>query len=476
MFDGRFVGFADFLVLETARRYRLRDTKLARSVKVEALLQLAAYAETLAAAGVPVARRGRAGARRRHHGRATGSTSCCRSTGPGAPRCSDLLDDHLAGGNRGELGRRARARLLPLPGVRRRRSATHDDLLLVAGMRVSQRARLIDAGITTVHELAAHTGPVPDCRRRAVAALSAQARLQVARRVDGRPPYEVVDAAAADAAARRRQGRPVLRLRGRPAVDGRRPRVGPGVPVRRARRSTARSSRCGRTTARGAPGAAVDFLDDGAQAAQALPATCTSTTTPPTRRRALLRLAGRYGVGEDEVDDLLRNGVLVDLYPLVRKSIRVGTENYSLKSLEPLYMGDELRDRRRHHRRPTRSPHTPATASCAPTAATTRRRPCSRRSRTTTATTAARRDRLRDWLVARAIESGVPPVRPAAVVTADEAASATDDDLAPTRCAGSPATPSTPAPPNRPRSRWSRRPAGITDARTSRSGGRTSTG
>lgn len=52
MFDGRFVGFADFLVLE-GQRYRLRDTKLARSVKVEALLQLAAYADTLARAGPP---------------------------------------------------------------------------------------------------------------------------------------------------------------------------------------------------------------------------------------------------------------------------------------------------------------------------------------------------------------------------------------------------------------------------------------
>ena len=54
MFDGRFAGFADFLVLE-GEQYRLRDTKLARSVKVEALLQLAAYADTLAHAGVPVA-------------------------------------------------------------------------------------------------------------------------------------------------------------------------------------------------------------------------------------------------------------------------------------------------------------------------------------------------------------------------------------------------------------------------------------
>ena len=54
MFDGRFVGFADFLVLggpPGLQRYRLQDTKLARSVKVEALLQLAAYADALTAAG-----------------------------------------------------------------------------------------------------------------------------------------------------------------------------------------------------------------------------------------------------------------------------------------------------------------------------------------------------------------------------------------------------------------------------------------
>ncbi len=60
-------------------------------------------------------------------------------------------------------------------------------------------------------------------------------------------------------------------------------------------------------------------------------------------KTALLRLAGTYGVGEEEVDDLLRNGVLVDLYPLVRKSLRVGAESFSLKALEPLYMGSQLR-------------------------------------------------------------------------------------------------------------------------------------
>jgi hypothetical protein len=54
MFDGRFVGFADFLVRD-GQQYRVVDTKLARSAKVPALLQLAAYADTLARAGVAVA-------------------------------------------------------------------------------------------------------------------------------------------------------------------------------------------------------------------------------------------------------------------------------------------------------------------------------------------------------------------------------------------------------------------------------------
>ena len=58
MFDGRFVGFADFVVRdgdEPDAPYRVLDTKLARHAKVTALLQIAAYADALGAAGVPVA-------------------------------------------------------------------------------------------------------------------------------------------------------------------------------------------------------------------------------------------------------------------------------------------------------------------------------------------------------------------------------------------------------------------------------------
>ena len=49
---------------------------------------------------------------------------------------------------------------------------------------------------------------------------------------------------------------------------------------------------------------------------------------------ALRRLMGRYGTREQEVDDLLRGGVLVDLYSVVRNAIRVSEPSYGLKALE----------------------------------------------------------------------------------------------------------------------------------------------
>src|SRR5699024_9919222 len=58
----------------------------------------------------------------------------------------------------------------------------------------------------------------------------------------------------------------------------------------------------------------------------------------PYGRTALLRLAGRHGVGEAAIDQLLRDGVLVDLYATVRQSLRTGQDSSSLKQLEPLYM------------------------------------------------------------------------------------------------------------------------------------------
>ena len=58
----------------------------------------------------------------------------------------------------------------------------------------------------------------------------------------------------------------------------------------------------------------------------------------PYEPNALGRLMGRYGTREDELDDLLRGGVFVDLYRVVRQGLVIGSPSYSLKKLEPLYM------------------------------------------------------------------------------------------------------------------------------------------
>jgi predicted RecB family nuclease len=57
----------------------------------------------------------------------------------------------------------------------------------------------------------------------------------------------------------------------------------------------------------------------------------------PYEPTAFKRLMGRYGTREDEVDRLLRGGVFVDLYRVVRQGLRASVESYSIKRLEPLY-------------------------------------------------------------------------------------------------------------------------------------------
>ncbi|KAA0095256.1 TM0106 family RecB-like putative nuclease [Mycolicibacterium sp. P1-18] len=406
MFDGRFVGFADFLVLD-GDRYVLRDTKLARSVKVEALLQLAAYADTLSRSGVPVADEVELVL-------GDGAVSAYRVDEllpvylPRRASLQRLLDEHLARGRPvrwDDQDVRACFRC-PECSVEVR---AHDDLLLVAGMRVSQRARLIDAGVTTVHDLAELAAPVPELSARTTTALAAQARLQVAERVDGKPPYEVLDAQPLMVLPDANKGDLFFDFEGDPlwTLDGREwgleylwgvlTQADEFTPYWAHDRPSERQ-------------ALVDFLAMVRKRLKKYPGMHVYHYAA-YEKSTLLRLAGRYGTGENDVDELLRNGVLVDLYPLVRKSIRVGTESYSIKYLEPLYMGNELRD---------------GAVTTATDSITQYARYCALRDegRDDDAQIVLKEiedynrydcrstRRLRDWLVARAIESEVPPRGP----------------------------------------------------------------
>lgn len=53
---------------------------------------------------------------------------------------------------------------------------------------------------------------------------------------------------------------------------------------------------------------------------------------------ALKRLMGYHGSCEDQIDDLLRNDVFIDLYKVVREGLWIGEPKYSLKNIEHLYM------------------------------------------------------------------------------------------------------------------------------------------
>lgn len=58
----------------------------------------------------------------------------------------------------------------------------------------------------------------------------------------------------------------------------------------------------------------------------------------PYEVSALKRLAQQYGTREEEVDQLLRDGTLVDLYRVVAQSLQASVPSYSIKSLEKFYM------------------------------------------------------------------------------------------------------------------------------------------
>ncbi|WP_158864782.1 TM0106 family RecB-like putative nuclease [Leifsonia sp. AG29] len=340
-FDGSFVGFADFVVRLPDGRYRVQDSKLARSARVTALLQLAAYAEQLRRVGVDV------------------DDTVELLLGDGSVSTHRLADIE-------PVYRKRRARLLEIVAEHLGdegavawgdarfavcgRCDTCDaevqlarDVLLVAGMRVTQREHLVAAGLGTIDALAASTGPVDGVLDGTLEGLREQARLQLLAEPGSPPPVRVFNAPVLAVLPEPDPGDIFFDFEGDPLYT-----EGAGERwnldylfglVDQEERFTA------------------FWAHDFAAERVALEAFLAFVRE---RRRQhpgmhiyhyaayeqthLLSIAARHGVGEEDVDALLRESVLVDLYPLVRKAVRVGSRSYSIKKLEPLYMGDELRE------------------------------------------------------------------------------------------------------------------------------------
>lgn len=356
-FDGRFVGWADFLV-RTADGWQVVDAKLARNAAVVAVLQLAAYADQLERAGVTLAPTVRLvlgdGSSTEH--RLADVVPVYRQR---RARLQALLDGHRLDDGPVVWGDQ-RFNACGRCDVCAPEAAAARDLLLVAGVFAGQREKLQAAGIRTIDELAAGDGPVPGMSDGSVRRLRLQARLQVAQEhgavgvglpegagvergiavalvdpdgvaatlpppdpgdiffdFEGDPLWYDAAAAGSDAWGLEYLFG-VVELPSEPGAE----------PVFRPFWAHSRAEE------REALVAFLDYLDRRRAEHPGMHV----YHYAPYERVALLRLAGRHGVGEAAVDALLREGVLVDLYASVRAGVRTGQPSYSLKQLEPLYM------------------------------------------------------------------------------------------------------------------------------------------
>ncbi|MGM0931734.1 MAG: TM0106 family RecB-like putative nuclease [Actinomycetota bacterium] len=360
-FDGGFHGRSDFLVKTQhdggAPAYAVYDTKLARHAKVTALLQLAAYGDQLLQAGISAA------------------PTVTLVLGDG--RHSDhSLTDLLP------VFRERRGRFLDLVAGHRGQPAPvrwgdervkacgrcdycaeqvelHRDLLLVANMSMVRRRKLRAAGIRTIDQLAALELPAGESSNSALARLRDQARMQtgttephgqVTFRKDGAEhtvAYRVLEQHTLGRLPAPDPGDIFFDFEGDPlwqdedgvwgleylfGVVENPPASGGPAPFK----PFWAHSRAGERKA------LADFLDYVSERRRRHPGLHIYHYAN-YEKAALRRLSLQHLVGEETVDELLREGILVDLYDTVRHSLRISENSYSIKKLEPLYMGDNLR-------------------------------------------------------------------------------------------------------------------------------------
>ncbi|WP_309104869.1 TM0106 family RecB-like putative nuclease [Microbacterium sp.] len=346
-----FVGFADFLRRDADGRWRVQDSKLARKARVTALMQLAAYVDQLDRLGIP-----RSDEVDLILGDGTLSTHAVDDLLPlfqvRRARLRALIADRRIedaadamplewGDDRGDLEVVACGRCATCE----EQVIAHRDLLMVARMRPVQRARLRAAGIDTIDALATASAPPAGMNADTFETLRAQAALQLRADAEGVPTYDVHYAAAIHTLPVPSHGDIFFDFEGdplytEPAADG---EAQWGIDylfgwVDNDDRYTPLWAHTFAEERR-----ALETFLDFVNARRAAHPGMHIYHYAPYETAHLVAMAARHGVREAEVDRLLREGVFVDLYPLVLRTVRVGSRSYSIKKLEPLYMGEDVR-------------------------------------------------------------------------------------------------------------------------------------
>lgn len=352
----RWFGRPDFLlkVLQPSRfgayGYVVVDAKLAVETKARAVLQLCAYTELLAHLQ---------GAEPEHFFIAPGGLDVKLVE----LRSADYLSYYRLTKRRFEefVAEGAARSVYPEPvehcGVcswwkrceERRRSDDH--LSLVAGISARQRDRLSSVRVQRVTELGEldPERPVPGIAKESLERVREQARIQVAGRSSPKPLYELLLDVEPEFGLDRlplpKPGDLFLDLEGDPFVKGSGleylfgllelgeieddfvPRAAPGAPRYHAFWSKTRAEEK----------RAFEAVIDRIFAGRAEFADLHVFHFGHREADALKNLSCRHNTREAEVDQLLREHVLVDLYGIVKRSLRASVESYTLKQLEGLY-------------------------------------------------------------------------------------------------------------------------------------------
>lgn len=346
--DEQFAGFADFLILDEAGQYQVWDTKLARSPKPHYAIQLCCYSEMFAAAAgeqMPEIFGLILGAKNRVEFRVEDFIHYYRRVRENFLSMQEGFTGNIA--DRPE----------PLPMADHGRWTSYadkffddsDHLVKVAGITVGQIKKLKSAGIATMAELGVASGrSVPKLASDSLEKLAAQARLQCQTRAnrlitpDAPAQYEVLAQVGAN-------GEPVglaalppdhpadvfFDMEGYPLVPG-------GLEYLFG--AFSRNTQTG----------ALEFRDwwahDRDEEKRAFEGFIDWVFERWKQNpgmhiyhyaayevSAVRRLSTRHDTRQDEVDDLLRNEVFVDLYQTVRHGLRIGEDSYSIKAVEDLY-------------------------------------------------------------------------------------------------------------------------------------------
>jgi uncharacterized protein len=342
----RWRGHADFLYRDGPPSrlgpfsYRPADTKLAHRVTPSAVLQLSEYAEQLEQVqGAPVE-----------------TISVVLGTRREEPlRRADFAAYHRAARRRFVAALEAGITAEPVPvphcsvcnwaAVCDERRRREDHLTLVAGLGADQARKLQMAGVTTMTALAEladdAAAPVKGIGVPFLDRLRSQARLQAATDLDGDGPprYELVESEGPgkglEAMFAPSPGDLFFDIESDPwFADGGLEYLF-GVGWVEADGTFAYRAFWGHD--RAGEKAAFENLVDFVVARRAADPDLHVYHYANYERDALSRLMGRHGTRETEIDDLLRGGVLVDLYRVVRQAVRIGTPSYSLKKIESLY-------------------------------------------------------------------------------------------------------------------------------------------